>query len=714
MPIACARNTVAIASLVFATFLVASGAGLAQHPPVPPTPPGQEPQKPNRLAASASPYLRQHQHNPVDWYPWGDDALARAKQDNKPIFLSIGYSACHWCHVMARESFADPAIAAFMNEHFVCIKVDREERPDIDEIYMAALQAMGQQGGWPLSAWLTPDGRPFYGGTYFPPADGNGRPGFRRVLELLDKAWRERPDEVKKGAAELTAHLQSSLAPQLQPGEPTAELLAKVLPQAKERFDPVHGGFAPPPHFAPKFPSALELQTLLRLPDEAALAMVTQSLQAMSRGGMYDQLGGGFHRYSTDRQWLVPHFEKMLYDNALLVPCYLDAFVRTGEARFGDVARETLDYMLRELQAPEGGFWSSQDAQSEGVEGKFFVWQRAELDALLGDDADAAAAHFGVTKDGNWEHGNVLTLAKDAPAGAAAATLAKARATLFGARQKRVAPSTDDKVLAAWNGMALSALAAGYRVLGDERYRDAARRAGTFAVRELIHDGRVHRAWHGGKARHGGCLEDYAALADGLLALFEIDPDPTWLVTSRTLLQAIAGHFRADDGSFWFTADDHEVLVARTKAAWDGATPSGTSLAVRAFLRGGLLLGDEVLYGHGTGALRANHAVLAESPVAAPALVRALQFHLAAPREVVIAGEPDDPRTRALLAAAWRPFPDHRVVALVHAGNRDALVKLSPVFAGKVPIDGAPAAYVCQRGVCQKPITDAKALEREL
>ncbi len=706
------------AGVVAFTFLVAASAVAAQDPHVQGQSQDQK-QKPNRLAKEASPYLRQHQHNPVDWYPWGKAALERAKQEDKPIFLSIGYSACHWCHVMAAESFADADMAALMNEHFVCIKVDREERPDIDEIYMAALQAMGQQGGWPLSAWLTPDGRPFYGGTYFPPEDGNGRPGFRRVLEQLSKAWRERRQEVLTGADELTAHLRTSLAPQLTPGEPVAALLAKVLPQAEERFDRTHGGFAPGPHFAPKFPSALELQALLRLDSAPALQMAVMTLRAMHRGGMYDQLGGGFHRYSTDRKWLVPHFEKMLYDNALLVPCYLDAFLRTGDAEFATVATETLDYLLRELQSPEGGFWSSLDAQSEGVEGKFFVWQLADVRTLLGGDSALVEAHFGLTANGNWEHTNVLALVQDVATlakerglseSAVTASLAKAKAALLAVRGKRVHPSTDDKVLTAWNGMTLRALATGFRVLGDGRYRDAARRAATFLVREMVKEGRVQRAWHSGSARHAGCLEDYAALADGLLALFEVDSDPQWLATSQVLLATISQRFVAADGGLWFTADDHEGLVARTKIAYDGSTPSGTALAASAFLRGGLLLGDEALYARGVAALRCNHSLLEQSPVAAPALVRALQFHVAQPREILIAGEPSDARTQALLQAAWRTFPDHHVVALLHDGNRAALAKLSPVFAGKVPVNGVPVAYVCRRGVCQAPVTDAKAL----
>ncbi|HEU4420357.1 MAG TPA: thioredoxin domain-containing protein, partial [Planctomycetota bacterium] len=567
----------------------------------------------------------------------------------------------------------------------------------------------------------TPDGRPFYGGTYYPPEDAHGRPGFRRVLEALAKAWREKKNDVNAQADQLAEHLRTVLAPKLVAGEPSAAALAEVLSQSKQRFDEVSAGFAYAPHFAPKFPHASELQALLRLPDAKALDIAQRTLAAMRRGGIYDQIGGGFHRYSTDRQWLVPHFEKMLYDNALLVPCYLDAFARTGEADHAVVARETLDYLLREMRHERGGFYSSQDAQSEGVEGKFFVWSKAEFDAVLGDLAELARAHFGVTADGNWEHTNVLVLAQPAEALAAGAELAtvktrlqQARSRLMAAREKRVHPGVDDKILCAWNGLALTALASGYRHLGDARYLEAARALAGFLLDEMVKDGRCRRSWHGGTARHQGYLEDHAMLADGLVSLFEVDPDPRWLEQSRKLLQSVREHFRAEDGGFYSTADDHEQLLARSKSAVESSTPSGMAAIVRACLRAGLLLGDDQLYEMGVGGLRANHLLLLNSPAACPALVVALQFHLADPREIVVAGEPGDARTRALLEAAWRAFPDHHVIALVHDGNRKALAALSKVFDGKEPRDGVPAAYVCRRGVCDAPVTDpAKLLVRK-
>ncbi len=669
----------------------------------------------NRLAKESSPYLRQHQYNPVDWHAWGPEALALAKKLDKPIFLSIGYSACHWCHVMASESFSDPEIAKLMNDKFICIKVDREERPDIDEIYMGALHAMGQRGGWPLSAWLTPTGRPFYGGTYFPPEDRGQRPGFRRVCTSLANSWKDRREDVLKGADDLTNYLQKSLAPPLVAGEPTTALLDKVLVQSRERFDPVHGGFGSAPHYAPKFPHSTELMVLMRLRDKAADEMAHKTLHKMRRGGMHDQLGGGFHRYSTDRLWLVPHFEKMLYDNALLVPCYLEGYLQTKEQRFAEVARTTLDYLLREMQSEAGGFWSSQDAQSEGVEGKFFVWQLAEVQQLLGADTDMVAKVFGITAAGNWDHKNVLWLAQEE----AAATevlgeaLAKARKILLAAREKRIKMGTDDKVLASWNGMTLTALCDGYRVLGDARYLKAAKKCASFLLEHLVKDGRVHRSFQGNSARHQGYLEDHTALAGGLLSLFEVDSDPRWLSAARDILEQTAQHFRAEDGAFYFTADDHEALVARTKSGAEGATPSGNALAASAFLRGGLLLGDERLYGYGVGVLRAYHKLLQDSPGAASSLMLAAQFHLGQPKEVVIAGDPNDPRTRKLLHEAWNAFPQPRVVTLLYDGNREALEKLSAVFRGKHPVAG-PAAYVCERGTCLAPVTDPAALAAAL
>ncbi len=697
-----------LAALSFAA--IAAAAVRTQESGRPPVP---EPPPSNRLAQESSPYLRLHQHDPVDWYPWGPEAFAKARAEQKPIFVSIGYAACHWCHVMAHESFADAATAAALNADFVCIKVDREERPDVDELYMAAVQAMGVGGGWPLSVWLLPSGEPFFGGTYFPPEDAHGRPGFRRVLASLAKAWRERPEELRRGGRDLAAHLGKVLAPELPAGEPDATTLAQVLQRAEARFDAQSGGFAEPPGFAPKFPNAIELQVLLRLPDPAALPLVTKTLDGMRDGGLCDQLGGGFHRYTTDRGWRVPHFEKMLYDNALLVPSYLDAALRTGDPAYAATARATLDWLLRELLDPAGGFASSLDADSEGEEGRFYVWTAGEFDALLGDDSDFAKACFGVTAEGTWEGRNVLVRAR-ALAGADVARLAAVQQKLLAARAARTRPATDDKVLSVWNGFAISALAAGYQVLGEPRYLAAALRAGDFARGKLVDGDRCWRSWRAGVARQRGFLDDQAALAAALLDLFASSGDPSWLAASEQLLRAAIAHFGAADGGFYFTADDHEALVARSKATADGATPSGAALAAATCLRLGLLLGDEALYERGLAVLRAGHSLLVQQPDAVPALVRALQFHLADPRTVVVAGSADDPRTQALLQAAWRAFPLHHVVARVDDGNRAALTARSSVFADKRPVDGVPAAYVCRRGVCLAPITAPAALTAAL
>ncbi len=676
----------------------------------------------NHLADQTSPYLRQHAHNPVAWYPWGAEALQLAKAQDKPIFLSIGYSACHWCHVMESESFENEATAALMNAKFVCIKVDREERPDLDEIYMAAVQAMTGQGGWPMSVWLTPDLEPFYGGTYYPPADAYGRPGFPRVLEQLAKAWNDRREDCVAGSRQLAKHLRDALQATPPPGALPTGVGQQMREQSAGRYDAEHGGFAAAPQFAPKFPHAAELAVLLQLGaagDTEARSMALVSMQHMLRGGIYDQIGGGFHRYSTDREWLVPHFEKMLCDNGQLVGLYLDAFLLTADQEHARAACETLDYLLREMQHADGGFFSSQDADSEGVEGKFFVWQRDEFAALLGDDVALATARFGVSAAGNWEHANVLSLVRDIDqvaqaqgldATAVTARLATVREHLYAARAARVHPATDDKVLAAWCALGIDACARGYQVLGDERYRAAAQRAAKFVLEQMRRDGRLLRSWRAGQAQHAAYLEDYAFLADALMTLFETDFDPRWLSASRDLLVQTIQHFGADDGSFFFTADDHEELIARSKSVAESSTPSGPAMATRALLRAGLLLGDETLYGRGVAALRANAAMLERSPVACPSLVLAWQFHVADPREIVIAGPPEDVRTQALVRAVRSSFPANRVVALVHDGNRERLEALSPVFAGKQPVAGVPAAYVCRRGVCEAPITDPERL----
>lgn len=697
--------------------LLAAGLGAQAE-----TPPPSERSKPNRLATASSLYLRQHQHNPVDWFPWGDEAFAKAKAEQKPVLVSIGYASCHWCHVMERESYRDAAIARLLNEHYVCIKVDREERPDVDEIYLAALQAMGQDGGWPLHVFLLPDQKPFYGGTYFPPQDAHGRPGFRRVLEHIATSYRERRDEIERGAAALSAHLASVLAPSPVPGEPSAALLTALVERAAERLDAEAGGFGEPPAFAPKFPPSVELALLQQLADPRAQAIVARTLQAMRDGGLQDQLAGGFHRYSTDRFWRVPHFEKMLYDNAQLAQRWLTQFERSGEPADAEVARRTLDYLLREMQGPQGGFVASQDADSEPHEGAHFVWSAAEFAAVLGDEASLAAQYFGVTAAGNLDGRNVLRVALPIaelaaavrqPPAQVAQRLQAARERLWAARLQRPRPVTDAKVITAWHALAISACVHGYRVLGDARYREAALRAGEFARTQLLRDGRCRRSWDQGEPGGPGVLEDQALLAQSMLDLFEQEAELVWLQAARALLQQMIAQFGAEDGGFYSTAADQQGLLLRSKSLVDGPLPSGAGVAAQVLLRAGLWLADSELAARGRAVLRANHALCVEAPLAMTSMLLALQFDLSDPREVVIAGDPAATATQALVQAARQRFGSSALLVAATPERLQALAAASPVFADKGMRDGLPTAYVCRRGVCAAPITDPAGL-REL
>ena len=553
------------------------------------------PTRENRLAGSTSPYLLQHARNPVDWYPWGEEALARARQEDKPLLLSIGYSACHWCHVMAHESFENEAIAALMNEHFVNVKVDREERPDLDDIYMAATMAMNHgQGGWPMTVFLTPDQQPFFAGTYFPPEDRHGRPGFPAILRRITELWTENRAALQRVGAELTTHLREATEP--SPGAVNLDAaLARVTDQLAATFDPAWGGFGR----APKFPPATLLRLLLlvhRHGDARALLMVRRTLDGMARGGMYDQLAGGFCRYSTDDAWLVPHFEKMLYDNALLARAYLEAHQVTTDPFYRKVATEVLDYVLRDMTAPEGGFYSATDADSEGVEGKFFVWTPAEVRAVLGDPAaPLALAWFDISEDGNWEGHSIprTPVALTEVAGqfgldeaAAAARLAEARRALLAARNTRVKPGLDDKVLTAWNGLMVGALAEGARVLGEARWLEASARAADFVLTHLRRgDGRLLRSWRTGTAHLDAYLEDYAFLGNGLLDLYEAGGAPRYLEEARHLAEHILADFAAPGGGFFSTSAGHEVLLVRHREGHDGAVPAANAAAAHLLAR---------------------------------------------------------------------------------------------------------------------------------
>jgi len=672
----------------------------------------------NRLAAETSPYLQQHAHNPVDWYPWGEEAFARAKAEGLPIFLSVGYSACHWCHVMAHESFEDPATAEIMNRHFVNIKVDREERPDVDQIYQTAFQLLaGRGGGWPLSMFLTPEGAPFWGGTYFPKIPRYGMPAFREVLVGVAGHFGEKPEDVAHNVAALVQGLASVNRARPSRGEPNEGLLEAAAAKLLSAFDPAWGGFGS----APKFPSTMALTFLLRrwhrTGNDACRHAVTFSLSKMADGGIYDHLGGGFARYSVDQEWLVPHFEKMLYDNALLIPLYIDAHVATGEARFARVARESLAYVMREMTHPDGGFYAAQDADSEGEEGRFFVWRPGEIHEVLGDDAGLFCAYYGVTEEGNFEGQNILHLHE--PLADVAAEfglsleeadrrLAGARAKLFERRSGRVAPGRDDKVITAWNGLMLSAFARGFQVFRDAAYGAAADKAADFLLANLKGgDGRLLRSFKDGKAKHAAYLDDYAFLAQGLLDLYHATGDPARLEAAEALVGVLLTHFAAPDGGFYFTADDHEALVTRTFGALDQSIPAGNAVAAAVLVRLHHLTGraDYLTAAEGTARVFLDEA--AAQPLAHASLLVVVEDLVRPPKVVALVGAagdaaPDDWAGR--LAGQYRP---DCYVQRVRPADADRL----PWLAGKGPVEGKAAAYVCSAGTCAPPATDFAALE---
>ena len=583
----------------------------------------------NRLARETSPYLLQHAHNPVDWFPWGPEALARAKAEDRPIFLSIGYSACHWCHVMERESFEDPAIAALMNERFVNIKVDREERPDLDNLYMAAVQAITGQGGWPMSVFLTPELEPFYGGTYYPPVDSRGMPGFPRVLLSVERAWKERRDEILTAAGEMAGQLRTSTALPPGRGDLGVALLDNATRALARAFEPVHGGFGS----SPKFPHPMDLRVLLRqharTGDAHALHMVTHTLDKMARGGIYDHLGGAFARYSTDERWLAPHFEKMLYDNALLSTVYLEAFQATGDPEYARVARETMDYILGRMTSPEGPFYSTEDADSEGVEGKFYVWSLDEVRSILGPErAGEFASVYDVTVHGNWEHANILNL--PIPIAQAAKKLGRDeadlrrdldadRARLLEAREKRIPPGKDTKVLTSWNGLMLAPLAEGSLILDEPRYAEAASKAAGFLLDTMrAADGRLLHSYKDGQAKFNAYLDDYANLIDGLTRLFEVTGNPRWIEAALDLARVMVDEFHDPEaGGFFYVGKGHEALIVRQKDAYDNATPSANAMAATALARLAALTGRVDLGDLARATLQSVEIVMEKAPTAA-------------------------------------------------------------------------------------------------
>src|SRR6188508_2842079 len=673
---------------------------------------------PNRLAGETSPYLLQHANNPVDWYPWGEEALARARAQDRPIFLSIGYSACHWCHVMERESFENLEIAALMNEHFVSIKVDREERPDPDDVYMAAVQAMTGSGGWPMSVFLTPDLRPFFGGTYFPPEDRHGLAGFPRILSAVADAWANRRTEVDGQATQLADHLSAQLSVPRGERDPERRQLEAAASLIGASFDARHGGFGG----APKFPAPMVLEFLLRAwrrdGGAATLEMVTRTLDAMADGGIHDQLGGGFARYSTDAHWLVPHFEKMLYDNALLAHAYIEAYRATGAERFADVARTTLDFMLGELRTAEGGLASALDADSEGVEGRFYAWRHEELTSVLAgaglDDHErrAIAAHWGVTGAGNWEGTNVLH--RPGPSEAEPEVVARARTALLAARAGRARPARDEKQLAAWNGLALRALAHGALILGDARYAEATADLVAFIRGHLMRDGTPVRVWRttrDGMAHTPGFAEDHLALADGLLAAHAALGVAEDLELALALAQtAIASFWDDAAGTFVDVAEEHGRGIATPRGLADNAVPSANSLGADVLLRLALLTGDDGLADRARSILRAVAPALDRSPSAFGRMLCAADRALGEPIDVVVAaGSNGD--GRAMRAAAARPYQPDLVIASVADGDAHAAW---PLFAGKTSREDGRTAYACRGTSCDAPTGDPEELERQV
>jgi uncharacterized protein YyaL (SSP411 family) len=672
----------------------------------------------NQLAHETSPYLLQHAHNPVDWHPWGDAALTRARDEARPILLSIGYAACHWCHVMERESFEDEAIAALMNEHFVCIKVDREERPDLDAIYMQATQAMTGHGGWPMTVFLTPDGEPFYAGTYYPPDDRHGMPSFRRVLLGVADAWQSRNDSVSRTAAQMRELYAASTERTRATGTLGEELFTRAVASLRQRYEPAFGGFDGAPKFPPTMTLDFALRQWARTGDTEVLAMVTHTFQRMARGGMYDQVGGGFSRYSVDAQWLVPHFEKMLYDNALLVRLGAHLWQATGDAEVHRVTNQTLGWIAREMTSPEGGFYSSLDADSEGHEGRYYVWDSGELDALLGEDAALLKAYWAVTPSGNFEGRNILNVPHD-PVGFAEehgvtppelrTAVERAERILYDARERRVRPARDEKILAGWNGLMLRGVAEAARVFDDAELRAMALRNGEFLFRELVRDGRVLRSYKDGVAKIPGFLEDHAALGLGAIALYNLSFDRRWLDRARILGDEILARFWDDDTQAFFdTASDGETLVTRPRDVTDNALPSGTSLTIELLLTLGDLFAQPRYTNPATHMLETIAEPMARYPTAFGHALCAADMAVRGAVEIAITGLPTDEAFRELTLAVAGQYVPSLVMAFGLGAAADGIELL------KDRASDAPTAYVCRAYSCETPTRDPGELSVQL
>lgn len=683
---------------------------------------GETPRFTNRLAEESSPYLLQHKHNPVDWYPWGEEAFERARRENKPLLISIGYSACHWCHVMERESFEDPETARLMNEGFVCVKVDREERPDVDAIYMDACQAMTGQGGWPLNAFVTPDLKPFFVGTYFPPDMRYGRPSWRMVLERIREAWVTESRSLNAQADLLHDEL-NRMAEGSRHGSIDSDILQKCVNEAARNFDLRYGGFGDAPKFPPDTRLAMLLAAWHDHNSPSALEMVNRTLDGMAWGGMYDQIGGGFARYSVDAQWLIPHFEKMLYNQALLVPVYLDAYLLSKRDFYARTARETMDWVLREMTAPEGAFYSALDADSEGEEGKYYVWTPPQIEEILGgDDAALFCAYYGITARGNFEHGtsnpHVVT-----PPGEFAERhgmseeqwlerLEPMKLKVREARRRRVPPGTDDKCLTSWNGLMITALCRGWQVLGDERYLAAARRSADFFLdRMRTPDGGLLRSFCKGRAVIEGVLDDYSYFIAGLIDLYESCFEIRYLEVARSLSDLMISRFGdREKGGFYFTAEGEKHLISRTRESHDGALPAGSSIAALSLVRLAAFFGREDYARVAQEAWESEGPRVNAMPQAFASLIIAWRFANGPSPQIVIAGPPASAEVRNLLEKTWRTYLPARVIALAQAPGADRL----PLVEGKTATAGKPAAYVCHNFMCQAPVHTPEELSAQL
>jgi uncharacterized protein YyaL (SSP411 family) len=682
----------------------------------------------NRLIDEKNPYLLQHAHNPVDWYPWGDEAFQKAKKEDKPIFLSIGYATCHWCHVMAHESFEDEEVAQLLNKHYVAIKVDREERPDIDQIYMSACQSLTGHGGWPLSIFMTPEGKPFFAGTYFPKLSRMGMPGFTNILEQLASAWQGHREQVLKASEGITGAIQPKAAAGAS-GQPLGmDTLKKGYSQLARAFDPRWGGFGA----APKFPTPHHLTFLLRWHkrngDSMALEVVEKTLDAMRHGGIFDQVGLGFHRYSVDEKWLVPHFEKMLYDQALLAVAYAEAYQATGKDKFGQVAREIFTYVLRDMTAPEGGFYCAEDADTEGKEGLFYVWTPAEVKEHLGEELGHLFCRFyNISEGGNFEEGRSIPHVRLSAEIFAKrqgmvleefeAAMDRARDKLFHVREQRVHPLKDDKILTSWNGLMIAALAKGFKVFGDDSYVVAAQGAAECILEKLrTADGRVLRRYRQGDAAHPGYLDDYAFLVWGLIELYEATFDASYLGEALALNEAMIDIFwDKENGAHYFTGKGNEPLITRSKEIYDGALPSGNSVAALNFLRLSRLTGNVALEQKAEELTRTFSSQVKDHPMACTQLLVALDFMVGPDKEIVIAGDPALQTTRDIVTAVHKRFLPNKVVLLKPEGPEGRrVVSLCPFVEAMVPINDQPTAYVCENYACQAPTTSLDALQASL